>query len=221
MTPDGIHTAATPSISRRVVTGFGQAMRSYSDYVLPQSDEDLAQVLEYAASSGKSIALRGTGNSYGDASLNHRELVVGVVGREGVHVELAEALAEGDQLVGRERLVARHQHQMLVQGRAQGGAGGGIRGAQVDVRKQRPHGFGEPLDRHATHGGPSAPRPVGVADAARGEVRCEIAHPGVSASRPERRQGLRHITASRCSAESSGQASRAAVAPGKVQSPCG
>lgn len=58
------------------MAGFGLAMRSYSHYVEPRSAEELAQIFARASEEQLHLALRGTGNSYGDAAIAHRELVV-------------------------------------------------------------------------------------------------------------------------------------------------
>jgi FAD/FMN-containing dehydrogenase len=66
------------------VAGFGLAMRSYSHYLEPRSAEELARIFGLAAEEGLHVALRGTGNSYGDAAIAHRELVVDTAGMNRV-----------------------------------------------------------------------------------------------------------------------------------------
>jgi decaprenylphospho-beta-D-ribofuranose 2-oxidase len=60
----------------RVLDGFGRAVRSASRYVAPDSADELCDVVAKARKEGLSIAFRGSGRSYGDASLNSDGLIV-------------------------------------------------------------------------------------------------------------------------------------------------
>lgn len=60
----------------RVLDGFGNSARSVSRCVRPASAEELAEVLRRAREEGYTVAFRGSGRSYGDASLNDGQLVV-------------------------------------------------------------------------------------------------------------------------------------------------
>jgi decaprenylphospho-beta-D-ribofuranose 2-oxidase len=60
----------------RVLDGFGRAVRAASRYVAPLSGEELADVLSKSRSEGLPVTFRGSGRSYGDASLNGSGLIV-------------------------------------------------------------------------------------------------------------------------------------------------
>ncbi len=60
----------------RVLEGFGSAQRAASRWVCPKSVEELADTFRRAREEGLSIVFRGSGRSYGDASLNGGGLVV-------------------------------------------------------------------------------------------------------------------------------------------------
>ena len=65
--------AAQPTLRRtapwRVLDGFGRAQLAASRYVRPCSVDDMAAVFQRAAEEGLRVTLRGSGRSYGDASL--------------------------------------------------------------------------------------------------------------------------------------------------------
>jgi FAD/FMN-containing dehydrogenase len=63
-----------------VLDGFGLAVRADSRYLAPTSAVELADALSRAAREGMEVALRGSGRSYGDASLNAGKLVVDTSG---------------------------------------------------------------------------------------------------------------------------------------------
>lgn len=60
----------------RVLDGFGRAVNGACRYVAPESVEDLSATLARAHAEGLSVAFRGAGRSYGDASINASGLVV-------------------------------------------------------------------------------------------------------------------------------------------------
>ena len=60
----------------RVLGGFGQAINGACRYVAPASVEELSATLARAHEEGLTVAFRGAGRSYGDASINTRGLVV-------------------------------------------------------------------------------------------------------------------------------------------------
>jgi FAD/FMN-containing dehydrogenase len=60
----------------RVLDGFGGAQRAACRYVAPESVAALREVLRQAQDERLSVAFRGTGNSYGDAALDARGIVV-------------------------------------------------------------------------------------------------------------------------------------------------
>lgn len=64
----------------RVLDGFGRSVRAACRYVEPKSVEDLAFALQQAQSEGLTVAFRGSGRSYGDASLNTGGMVVDATG---------------------------------------------------------------------------------------------------------------------------------------------
>jgi FAD/FMN-containing dehydrogenase len=65
--------AATPW---RVLDGFGGAVRAACRYAAPRGVEELARLLLRASEENLPVAFRGSGLSYGDASLNGRGLVI-------------------------------------------------------------------------------------------------------------------------------------------------
>jgi len=69
-------TALRIDLPRRVLDGFGRAVNGSCRHVAPTSQEELARVVESAAREGLSVGFRGSGRSYGDASLNTRGIVV-------------------------------------------------------------------------------------------------------------------------------------------------
>ncbi len=64
----------------RVVDGFGMAVRAACRYVAPRDVTELADALGRALREGMAVAFRGSGRSYGDASLNAPGLVVDTTG---------------------------------------------------------------------------------------------------------------------------------------------
>ena len=65
---------------RRVLDGFGRAVNGACRHVAPTSLDELALVIEAAKREGLSVGFRGSGRSYGDASMNTRGLVVDTTG---------------------------------------------------------------------------------------------------------------------------------------------
>jgi decaprenylphospho-beta-D-ribofuranose 2-oxidase len=64
-----------PSISWRVLDGFGRSVRAACRYVTPRTTEELAAVFASARGEGQSIGFRGAGCSYGDAAINREGIV--------------------------------------------------------------------------------------------------------------------------------------------------
>ncbi len=60
----------------RVLDGFGGSMRAACRTLSPRTSEELSQMLARANDAGLSIALRGSGRSYGDAALGSDGLVI-------------------------------------------------------------------------------------------------------------------------------------------------
>ncbi|MEO7111481.1 MAG: FAD-dependent oxidoreductase, partial [Polyangiaceae bacterium] len=69
-------TALRIDLPRRVLGGFGRSVNASCRHVAPCSQEDLARVLDSASREGLTIGFRGSGKSYGDASLNSRGVIV-------------------------------------------------------------------------------------------------------------------------------------------------
>lgn len=69
-------TALRTVLPRRVLDGFGRAVNVSCRHVAPRSIEELARVVESASREGMTVGFRGSGRSYGDASLNGRGVVV-------------------------------------------------------------------------------------------------------------------------------------------------
>jgi decaprenylphospho-beta-D-ribofuranose 2-oxidase len=61
---------------RKVLDGFGRAVLASSRYAVPESADELVAVVQQARSEGLRVAFRGSGRSYGDASLNAAGLVI-------------------------------------------------------------------------------------------------------------------------------------------------
>ena len=76
----------TPIIQlpRRVYDGFGFATRSVSMFARPQSGAEVQQLMLNAQSEGYTVALRGSGRSYGDAAMNGGNLVLDMTGMRRV-----------------------------------------------------------------------------------------------------------------------------------------
>ena len=68
--------ALRTALPRRVLDGFGRAVNVSCRHVAPTSVEELARVVESASREGMTVGFRGSGRSYGDASLNGRGVVV-------------------------------------------------------------------------------------------------------------------------------------------------
>jgi FAD/FMN-containing dehydrogenase len=61
---------------RKVFDGFGRAVLASSRYVTPESGDEMASVLRDARKEGLPVTFRGSGRSYGDASLTSHGLTV-------------------------------------------------------------------------------------------------------------------------------------------------
>ncbi|HVY31875.1 MAG TPA: FAD-binding oxidoreductase [Polyangiaceae bacterium] len=78
-----VEFASTPYRVRaplRVVDGFGRSTLAACRFLEPRSVEELAGIMGQAQSEGISVAFRGAGRSYGDASINSRGLVIDATG---------------------------------------------------------------------------------------------------------------------------------------------
>lgn len=64
----------------RVLDGFGRAVRGACRFVAPRSVEELGELMARAQKEGLSVAFRGSGRSYGDASIHRGGLVVDATG---------------------------------------------------------------------------------------------------------------------------------------------
>jgi len=64
----------------KVLDGFGASVRAVSRYARPESPEALAVLLRRAAAEAMPVVLRGSGRSYGDASLNAGKLAIDMRG---------------------------------------------------------------------------------------------------------------------------------------------
>lgn len=67
---------ALPAERLEAVSGWGGPSRGMSYVYRPSTLERLQQVFEVARRSGRSIGLRGSGNSYGDAAINDENIVL-------------------------------------------------------------------------------------------------------------------------------------------------
>lgn len=65
---------------RRVLEGFGRAVRSASLYAAPRTTKELATLLRRASEERLPVTFRGSGRSYGDASLSSGGLVLDITG---------------------------------------------------------------------------------------------------------------------------------------------
>jgi len=70
--------AAAPPRSWEYVEGWGMAVGAHSRVLRPRSVDEIAAAFRLARGEGTSLALRGTGNSYGDAAVNSRGWVLDV-----------------------------------------------------------------------------------------------------------------------------------------------
>jgi FAD/FMN-containing dehydrogenase len=61
---------------RHVLDGFGMAVRSVAEVATPRSVDELAALFAGARADGRTVGLRGSGRSYGDAALNDGGLVL-------------------------------------------------------------------------------------------------------------------------------------------------
>lgn len=69
-------TAGLPYERLEVVEGWGGNCRSVSHVYRPSTVEGMAEVLEIARRNGRSVGLRGGGNSYGDLAMNSENVVL-------------------------------------------------------------------------------------------------------------------------------------------------
>jgi decaprenylphospho-beta-D-ribofuranose 2-oxidase len=69
-------TAVLPLERLEVVSGWGESTRGMSYVYRPSTVEALADVLATARQHGRSVALRGGGNSYGDAFMNDENILL-------------------------------------------------------------------------------------------------------------------------------------------------
>ncbi len=78
--------APTPIVQlpRRVFDGFGFSSRSVSMFACPRSADEVEHVMKQAAAEGFTVALRGSGRSYGDAAMNGGNLVIDMTGMRRV-----------------------------------------------------------------------------------------------------------------------------------------
>ena len=61
---------------RKVLDGFGRAVLASSRYAVPESADEVVALVKQARSEGLTVTFRGSGRSYGDASLNGDGLVI-------------------------------------------------------------------------------------------------------------------------------------------------
>ena len=61
-------SVSAPLAARQTVLGWGMAVGGESDVIAITSQQQLSEVLRWAAAAGKQVALRGSGCSYGDAA---------------------------------------------------------------------------------------------------------------------------------------------------------
>src|SRR5262245_32913123 len=66
----------TIRLEERDLTGWGLRNRAWAQVAVPQSAAEIADVFAQARQHGKTIGLRGGGNSYGDAALNNRQMML-------------------------------------------------------------------------------------------------------------------------------------------------
>ena len=69
-------TVALPAARLEIVKAWGGASEAMAYVYRPATVEDLRQVFRTASSSGRTVGLRGSGNSYGDATLNSEQIVL-------------------------------------------------------------------------------------------------------------------------------------------------
>ncbi len=91
-----VRAGALPSLGpRRVLDGYGRAVASAASWSEPGTVEELVAALERAREEGLPVAMRGSGRSYGDASMNQAGLVLSTRGLGGVR-SFDEALGVAD-----------------------------------------------------------------------------------------------------------------------------
>jgi len=61
---------------RRALDGYGRAVASVAVTYVPESTDEVAQLLERASAEGLSVTIRGAGRSYGDAAINEGGVVL-------------------------------------------------------------------------------------------------------------------------------------------------
>lgn len=91
--------ASRPSLRTRaslqVLEGFGRAVSASCRVLQPQNVEELRAALRTAAAEGLSVTFRGSGRSYGDASLNGRGVVFDMTNfRRMLHWDAESGVAE-------------------------------------------------------------------------------------------------------------------------------
>ncbi len=69
-------TPAAAALPRKVFDGFGYSVRSVSGFATPKSAAEIAGWFGYAKENGLTVAVRGSGRSYGDAALNGGGLIL-------------------------------------------------------------------------------------------------------------------------------------------------
>jgi len=83
---------------RRVIAGFGRAVASPARFLAPDNVEELGEIMAEAEQRELSVTLRGSGRSYGDATLNQAGLVVDLCALNAVldfDVETGVMIVEG------------------------------------------------------------------------------------------------------------------------------
>src|SRR5262249_60307762 len=66
----------TTQLEERDLTGWGLRNRAWARVATPTSTEEIVGVFTEARSRGETVGLRGGGNSYGDAALNDRQVIL-------------------------------------------------------------------------------------------------------------------------------------------------
>lgn len=72
------------SLGRRVFDGFGYSTRSTSLCAQPRAAEEIAAIFRRASEEGATVAMRGSGRSYGDAALNGGGVVLDTTGMDQI-----------------------------------------------------------------------------------------------------------------------------------------
>ena len=73
-----LHENGTPPSSYEYVEGWGMAVGAHARVLRPRSVEEILRCYELARRESLPLTLRGGGNSYGDASVNARGLVLDI-----------------------------------------------------------------------------------------------------------------------------------------------